>query len=141
MKRLSKLHFGDIGKSFSASFVLITIVWCLVSYYSVGVVHVSWQILLGNLAVAAMLSAVLYRLRYQRVLEYDKERFILRIGQKITEGKWKDFSFVSLYHRGFGIFAIRLYRESPDETDLVELPATDLGLNPWDMRFELLDYL
>ncbi len=141
MKRVSKLHFGDIGKSFSVAFVLITIAWGIVSYYSFGGIYISWQILLGNLAVSATLSAIIYRMRYHRLLEYDERRFTLRTGKRITEGEWKDFSLVSLYHKGFGVFALRLYRGNPDETDFVELPATDLGLNPSNFRFELSQYL
>jgi hypothetical protein len=141
MKRASKLHFGDIGKSFSLAFVAITVVWGVVSYYSLGRVYVSWQILLGNLAVSATLSALYYRFRYHRVLEYDDRRFVLHTGSRTVENDWKDFSFVSLYHKGFGVFTVRVYRTDPDEKDFVELPATDLGLHPSDFRFELMDHM
>jgi hypothetical protein len=137
MKRFSKLHFGDIGKSFSAAFVFITIIWGVISYYSFGGIYISWQIFLGNLAVSGTLSALYYRFRYHRILEYDDRRFILRTGSRTVEADWKDFSCISLYHRGFGVFAIRLYRGSPDEKDFTELPATDIGLNPSDFRFEV----
>jgi hypothetical protein len=140
MKRASRLHFGDIGKSLSLAFVAITIIWAVVSYYSFGRVYVSWQILLGNLAVSATLSALYYRYRYHRVLEYDDRRFILHTGSRTVEGDWKDFSFVSLYHKGFGVFAVRLYRGDPDRKDFVELPASDIGLDPSALRFELMGY-
>ena len=126
MKRVSKLHFGDIGKSFSMSFVLITLAWGVVSYYSYGGIFISWQILMGNLAVSATLSALIYRLRYHRMLDYDEQQFTLRTGRNILEGTWKDFSDVSLYHNGFGVFGIRLYRTGPDDGDFIYLPATDL---------------
>ena len=141
MKRVSKLHFGDIGKSFSLAFVGITVIWAVVSYYSLGHIYVSWQILLGNLAVSAALSALYYRFRYHRVLEYDDQRFIFHSGSRIVEASWKDFSFVSLYHKGFGVYAVRLYRSTPDEKDFAELPATDVGLDPSDFRFELIRYI
>ena len=137
MKRVSKLHFGDIGKSFSMSFVLITVAWGVVSYYSFGGIFLSWQILLGNFAVSATLSALIYRFRYHRVLEYDEHQFTLRTGKNILEGNWKDFSAISLYHKGFGIFGVRLYRENPDDGSFIYLPATDLGLDPSNFRFEL----
>jgi hypothetical protein len=140
MKRVSKLHFGDIGKSFSLAFVAITIIWGVVSYYSFGRVYVSWQILLGNLAVSATLSALYYRYRYHRVLEYDEWRFILHTGSRTVEGAWKDFSFMSLYHKGFGVFTIRLFRRDPDEKAFVELPASDIGLDPSAFRFEIMGY-
>ncbi len=138
MKRASRLHFGDIGKSLSLAFVAITIIWGVVSYYSLGRVYVSWQILLGNFAVSATLSALYYRFRYHRVLEYDDRRFILHTGSRTVEGDWKNFSFVSLYHRGFGVFTVRLYRRDPDEKDFVELPASDIGLNPSVLRSAIM---
>lgn len=141
MKRITKLHLGDIGKSFSMAFVAITVIWALVSYYSLGGVYVSWQIFLGNLAVSGVLSMLYYRFRYHRVLEYDERQFTLRTGSRVVEGNWQDFSFISLYHRGFGVFALRLFRGSVDEKDFIELPATDIGLDPSDFRFEIASFL
>jgi hypothetical protein len=140
MRRVSKLHPGDIGKSFSVAFLAITVIWGVVSYYSLGRVYLSWQILVGNLAVSGLLSALYYRFRYHRVLEYDNRRFILHSGSRVVEAHWKDFTFVSLYHRGFGVYALRLYRKDPDEKGFIELPATDIGLDPSAFRFELMEY-
>jgi hypothetical protein len=140
MRRASKLHFGDIGKSFSLAFVAITVIWSVVSYYALGRVYVSWQILLGNLAVSATLSGLYYRYRYHHVLEYDDRQFILHTGSRSIQGDWKGFAFVSLYHKGFGTFTIRLYRKDPDEKDFVELPASDMGLDPSALRFEVMEY-
>ena len=141
MKRVSKLHFGNIGKAFSLAFVGITIIWGVVSYYSLGRVYVSRQILVGNLAVSAMLSAIYYRARYHRVLEYDDRRFGLHTGSRMVEGAWRDFVLVSLYHKGFGTFAVRLYRSDPDEKDFIEIPASDIGLDASDLRFEIMAYI
>jgi hypothetical protein len=141
MQRVTRLNFGDIGKSFSVAFVAITIIWGVVSYCSLGGIYVSWQILLGNLAVSATLSALYYRFRYHRILEYDDKRFTLRTGTRVTEADWKDFPLVSLYHRGYGVFAIRLYRGSADENNFVELPATDIGRDPSNFRFEIAGFL
>ena len=141
MKRVSKLHFGNIGKSLSLAFVIITIIWSVVSYYSLGRIFLSWHILLGNLAVSATLSAIYYRSRFHRVLEYDDRRFILRRGSRVVEGGWKDFSFISMYHKGFGVFTLRLYRADSDAKDFVELPATDLGLDPSGFRFEVAEHM
>ena len=102
----------------------------------------SWEVLLGNLAVSALLSFLIYRLRYHRVLFYDEEKFIFGKGRKVTENRWKDFSLVSLLHKGYGVFAVRLYRtKDAEETDFVELPATELGLNPQDFRSEITRFL
>jgi len=141
MKRVSKLHFGDIGKSFSLAFIAITAIWGVVSYYSLGRIYLSRQILLGNLAVSGALSALYYRFRYHRVLEYDDRGFVFYAGRSIVRGRWKDFSLVSQYHKGYGVFAIRLYSKSPDGTDFIELPATDIGLDPSDFRSELMGYM
>jgi hypothetical protein len=137
MKRTSKLHVGDIGKSFSLAFVAITLIWGVVSYYTLGRVYVSWQILVGNLAVSATLSALYYRSRYHRVLEYDDLRFRLHTGTKMVAGAWTDFALISLCHKGFGVFTLRLYRNDPDEKNSVEIPASDLGLDPSALRFEI----
>lgn len=141
MKRITKLHLGDIGKSFSIAFIAMTIVWGVVSYSALGGVYVSWRVLLGNLAVSGVLSALYYHFRYHRVLEYDNSKFILRTGSRLTEGTWHDFSSVSLYHKGYGMFTIRLYRNSADEKEFVELPASDIGLDPSDFRFEIAAFL
>ena len=141
MKRASKLHFGDMGKSFSLAFVAITLIWSALTYYTVGRIFVSWQILIGNLAVSATLSAIYYRFRYHHVLEYDERRFTLRTGARCVVGTWKDFSLVSLYHKGFGTFTVRLYREDPDEKEFVEIPADDVGLDASEFRFEAMEHI
>ena len=141
MKRVSRLHFGDIGKAFSLAFVGITLIWSLVSYFALGRVYVSWQILVGNLAVSATLSALYYRARYHRVLEYDDRRFVLRTGSRAVEGTWKDFALTSLYHKGFGVFAVRLYSGDPEGKDFVEIPASDMGLDASRFRFEVMGYM
>jgi hypothetical protein len=141
MKRVSKLHFGDVGKSFSVVFVAITVIWGVVSYHFLGGIYVTWQILVGNLAVSGALAALYYRFRYHRVLEYDGRRFVLRTGSRIVEGSWEDFFLVSLYHKGYAVYALRLYRADPDERDFMELPASDIGLDPSAFRFELMGYL
>jgi hypothetical protein len=141
MKRVSKLHWGNIGKSFSFAFVAITVIWSLVSYYSLGRVYVSWQILLGNLAVSATLSAFYYRSRYHRVLEYDDRLFVLHTGSRTVEGAWKDFAFVSLYHSGFGVFTVRLYRSDLDGKDFIEIRADDIGLDASRFRFKVMGYM
>lgn len=141
MKRASKLHFGDIGKSLSLAFVVITLIWSAVSYYTLGRIFVSWQILIGNLAVSATLSAIYYRFRYHHVLEYGDRGFTLRTGSRCVMGAWKDFALVSLYHKGFGTFTVRLYRKDPDEKGFVEIPADDLGLDASAFRFEVTEYI
>ena len=141
MKRVSRVHLGDVGKSFSVAFVAITVIWGVVSYRFLGGIYVTWQILVGNLAVSGALAALYYRSRYHRVLEYDGRRFVLHTGSRIVEGTWEDFFLVSLYHKGYGVYAVRLYRADPDERGFVELPASDIGLDPSAFRFELMGYL
>lgn len=136
MRRVSKLHFGNIGKSLSTAFLLITAIWCVISYCSTGVIYIGWEVLFGNLSVSALLSAVIYRLRYHYVLLYDSENFLLQKGRKVMKSSWRDFSSVSLFHKGYGIFTVRLYRDDI-EADFVELPVSDLGLNPYAFRSEV----
>jgi hypothetical protein len=140
VNRISRPHFGDIGKSFSLAFILITAIWVLVSRYALGRVYLSWHIFLGNIAVSGALAGIYYRFRYHRVLEYDSHHFVLRTGPRIVRGDWSDFPFISIYHKGFGVFTLRLYGKSPDAKDFVEIPATDLGLDPSEFRFEAMGY-
>ncbi|TET36078.1 MAG: hypothetical protein E3J72_09560 [Planctomycetota bacterium] len=141
MKRASKLHIGNLGKSFLLPFFAITVIWGIISHRLFGGIYLDWKILLGNFAVSAAISAVIYLLYFHNVIEYDEGRFMLRRGTKKTEGRWEDFSLVSLYHKGFGILAVRIYRGSNDESDCVEIPADDLGLDASDFRFEVTGFL
>jgi hypothetical protein len=141
VKRVSKLHLGDFGKAFSLAFVLISVLWGMLSHFSLGGIYITWHVLLINLTVAGILAGITYRIRYHRVLEYDDSEFTLRVGYRVVKGEWRDYSFVSLYHKGFGTLAVRLYKGSPDEMNFVELPAADLGLDASEFRFELAAYL
>jgi hypothetical protein len=140
MKRVSRLQLGDIGKSFSVAFIGITVTWTLVSRYVLGGIYVNWHIFLGNLAVSGALAGFYYRLRYHPVLEYDVRHFVLRTGSRAVEGDWSDCPFISMYHKGFGVFTLRLYGKSPDTGPVVEIPVTDLGLDASDFRFEVMGY-
>ena len=140
MKKISKLHIGDLGKCFSAAFFFITLLWCVASYLNFGAIILNLYILIGNFALSGIIAFVAYRLIYRRVLEYDGDKFHLRIGGKSFESKWREFKFVSLYHRGYGILSVRLYHGSPDEKDFIEIPASDLGLEPHAFRSEVSRY-
>ncbi|MHC5039777.1 MAG: hypothetical protein ACYTHM_20930, partial [Planctomycetota bacterium] len=106
-----------------------------------GGIVINTQVFIGNLLVSAVLAFVLYRIRYRRVLEYDEGRFVLRVGQRTIEAPWKDFSTVSLVHKGFEILAVRLYRTHPDDPDYVEIPASELGLDASAFRFEVMEHI
>jgi hypothetical protein len=103
-------------------------------------IYADIYILVGNLVVSSVLAFIAYRLVYHRILFYDNDKFILRIGRKSFEAHWREFRHVSLYHRGYGILSARLYRGSPDEKDFIEIPASDLGLEPHAFRAEVSRY-
>jgi hypothetical protein len=141
MKRASKLHIGNLGKSFLFPFLAITIIWGIISHKLFGGIYLDWKILAGNIAVSAAISVAIYIMYFHNVIEYDDGQFILRRGRKKFEGRWEDFSLVSLYHKGYGILAVRIYRGSNNESDCVEIPADDLGLDASDFRFEVTGFL
>lgn len=137
MKRVSPLRVGEMGKAFSLSFVLISILWGVMSFILFGDVYVSWVLFAFNLVVSGILAFLLYRYRYHMTLEYDSKGFRLRRGNEVVSGEWGEFSRVSLFHRGRGDLCVRLYyRNNPDE--YLELPAASLGLDPSEFRFEVM---
>ena len=137
MKRVSPLQVGEIGKAFSLSFILISVLWGVVSFILFGDIYVSWFLFAFNLAVSGISTFLLYRYRYRTTLEYDSKGFHLRRGNEVVSGKWQEFNKVSLFHKGRGDLCVRLYyKDNPDE--YVELPAASLGLDPSEFRFEVM---
>ncbi len=79
----------------------------------------------------------LYRRRYHTVLTLDDAGLRLERGGVTVEARWADVDRVSLVHLGGGRMAVRLYFSETGRAP-VDLPASDLGLNPSDFRFEVM---
>jgi hypothetical protein len=136
---LRSFQFTNVVKSFTAFFVVITLLWAIGNYIAIRDVLVSWPVFAVNLALSAGLGWWYYRYRYHTTFSYDNEGFDLRVGRQQSVRKWGEYELVSLVHRGHGELAVRLYEPMSDE--YVEIPATALKLDAQDFRFEVMDYV
>lgn len=141
MKTYSVLQWHNFGKSFTLFFILITLGWCLISFLTLGDIYVSWVLLGANLFLSAVLAWFYYKYRYHAVFSYDEGGFELKRGRLKMVGRWREFSSVSLVHLGGGSFAVRLYRGEAGVGDSIDIPASDLKLDPSQFRFEMMRLL
>lgn len=137
MKKISKINFGDLGKSFSIFFILIVTLRIITNFLFTKIIIVEWWILTIELILAAIVSYMYYRLKHHTTFSYDKESFILEIGKEKISYKWKDFKFISLYYSGLGKTSLRLYINDIYKDDYIEIPVSDLGLSPKEFRSEV----
>lgn len=166
MKTFSPLQWPNLGKSFTLFFILLTLAWSLLSFLAFGDIYVSWLLLAGNLFLSGTLAWFYYRYRYHTRFSYDEAGFEMVRGRLKTTAMWKEFGSVSLVHLGGGRFAVRLYRKDvgtgfacplvprvrggpsvwrvPVRSGIgssIDIPASDLGLNPSQFRFEVMRLL
>lgn len=138
MKKISKINFGNLGKSFSLFFILITVLQTVIIFLFTKKILAGWLPLAINLILAAIVSYMYYRFRYHITFSYDKDNFILETGKEKISYKWKDFKFISLYYSGLGKTSLRLYINDIYKDDYIEIPVSDLRLHPKDFRSEVL---
>jgi len=136
VKKYASFQFTNLVKSFTLFFFGITLAWALGNYLAIRDVLLSWPVFIVNLALSAGLGWWYYRYRYHTVFSYDGDGFDLQVGRQRVARRWGEFSAVSLYHRGHGEFAVRLYEEGGGH---VEIPASALRLNPQEFRFEVME--
>lgn len=151
MKRFSPLQWHNLAKSFTLFFILLTLVWSVVSLLAFGDIYVSWYLLGVNLLLSALLAWFYYKHRYHTRFSYDEGGFEMIRGRLKISGSWREFGSVSLVHLGGGRFAVRLYRGEPvgaglvparvGAGDFLDIPASDLQLNPPQFRFEVMTFL
>jgi len=134
MKKISKINFGDLGKSFSIFFIFIVTLRVITNFLFTKIIIRDWWMLTIEIILAAIVSYIYYRLKYHTTFSYDKEGFILEIGKEKISSKWKDFKFISLYYSGLGKTSLRLYINDTYKDDYIEIPVSDLGLSPKEFR-------
>jgi len=134
MKKISKINFSNLGKSFSIFFILIVALRVILNFLFTKIIIVEWWILAIEIILAAIVSYMYYRLRYHTIFSYDKENFSLEIGKEEKSYNWKDFKFISLYYAGLGKIFLRLYRSDIYKDDYIEIPVSDLGITPKGVR-------
>jgi hypothetical protein len=138
MTSVSRVQVIALAKYLSLFLVGITLLGALASYMAVGTIILSWPIFLLNLVGSCLLAWYFYKQRAHQVLSYDDHTFQLDTGRQRIRKEWRQFSAVSLVHKGGGDFALRLHGE--DEKNL-DLPVSALGLNPQEFRFRVMQYV
>ena len=110
----------------------------MVNYVFLREVYLHWIILAVNGVLALVLGWLFYRSMRHAVFSYDQDGFEMEIGRHKVSGRWREFSRVSLVHLGYGMFAVRLYKNGKAALDI---PASALKLGPSAFRFEVMNLL
>ena len=135
MKTYAPLQLNTLAKTVLFVFLGLTILWGVSNYVFTRQVYLHWVLLLINAALAAGLGWLYYKSYRHTVFSYDQAGFEIEVGRRKHSGEWKDYSQVSLFHRGQGSFAVRLYK---GEEAAVEIPASALRLDASTLRLELI---
>ncbi|MBI2845120.1 MAG: hypothetical protein HYX86_01095 [Chloroflexi bacterium] len=140
MKTISRLQWTNLVIGFTIPFGLLTVGYFLLNLIVFqGRILVERSILLpvfvGNIILSSILGWWIYKNRWHAILRYGDAAFELTRGKNKFSGEWRDFRNVSLFHAGMGKFTVRLYR---DGTEFVEVPASDLKMDPSAFRFEAM---
>jgi hypothetical protein len=137
VKTIAPIQIANLAKSFAIFFVVASLAWFAASYVVFRYVAMGWPVFIGNLLIAGVVGWWWYRTRYHTMFSYDQESLEIRRGKRGPgKRKWRDFSRVSLVHEGYARFMVRLYGENGESLDI---PVSDLKLNPSDFRFEAMD--
>jgi hypothetical protein len=137
MRTIAPLQLMNLGKSFVTFFLVTSLGWIVANYVFFQTFYIGWPIFIGNVLVSGVGGWWWYRREYHASFSYDQQRFELQWGStKKNWKKWQDFSRVSLIHEGYGRFLVRLYEE---DGAYVDIPASDLKLEPSAFRFEVME--
>ena len=137
MKTFAPLQPINLAKSLVIFFLVPSIAWIVSNYIVLRDFYVGWPILIGNVLIAGVGGWWWYRRSYHAIFSWDQQGFELRWGGgNKSSGRWEDFSQVSLVHEEHGRFVVRLYE---DGGEYVDIPASDLKLDPSGFRFEAME--
>ncbi|MFQ5946570.1 MAG: hypothetical protein ACE5MI_14070 [Acidimicrobiia bacterium] len=128
----------NLIRSIGLMFLLFFGIWTVLSAFLFGDILLSAPILILTLGFAGAFGWRLYRRKYHASLSYDGSGFELQVGIRRWKAAWSDFQRASLFHEGFGQFAVRLYR---DASEYVEIPASALRLDASQLRFEAMEMI
>lgn len=131
MTTVTPINLFGILRAILTVLLGLTIIWALSLLIFRDTVVSQWLAALF-LLMAVALGPLVY-LRFNRIrLQYDEHGFALFTGHtKVAAGQWKHFNRVSLFHRGYAQFAVRLY--TADKT-YVDIPVSELKLDPNTFR-------
>jgi len=111
-------------KSFTVTFLFVTLflVFLAISGLSVAVQPVSFLI---AIAVSLIVGYRLYKIRYHTMLSVDNKGFRLWEGKTAKEGKWSNYSDVTIYVTPKRETCLRLYSKEGN----FDLPLSRIGLS------------
>ncbi|NIM92425.1 MAG: hypothetical protein GTO18_01755 [Anaerolineales bacterium] len=135
MKTHAPIQLNSLAKTVVFIFFALNILWGVTNYIFLRGIYLHWSIPAINSMLALILGGLFYRNYRHTIFSYDQEGFQMQVGKNQVSAQWRDFSTVSLFHRGFGEFTIRLYQNSED---FFEIPASALKLDPREFRFEVI---
>jgi hypothetical protein len=139
MKTIAPLQLMNLAKSLIIFFLVTSFAWIAANYVILRDFFIGWPVLIGNVVISGVVGWWWYRRQHHARFSWDQRGFELQRGRDKSGSKeWQDFSRVSLVHEGYGRFAVRLYEEGGE---YVDIPASDLKLEPSDFRFEVMDLI
>jgi len=137
MRTVAPWQLMNFARSVGIFFVLVSMAWIGANYLIFKDFLIGWPIIVGNVLVSIAAGVWWYRTRHHAKFAWDSEGFELQRGTSaLTAKTWGEISRVSLVHEGYGRFLVRVYK---DDKDYVDIPASDLRLEPSDLRFEVMD--
>jgi len=139
MRTVAPWQIMNAAKSVGIFFILVSVAWIAANYVVFRDFLIGWPVILGNVLISVAAGLWWYRSRQHARFSWNEEGFELQRGKAAPVVKtWKDVSRVSLVHEGYGRFAVRLYGH---EEEYLDIPASDLRLEPSDFRFEVMDLI
>jgi hypothetical protein len=139
MKTVAPWQLMNLARSIGIFFMVVSLAWIAANYLMFRDFFIGWPVILGNVVVSVVAGVWWYKTRHHARFTWGGEGFELRKGNSaVIARRWGEISRVSLVHDGYGRFTVRLYEP---EGNRVDIPASDLRLNPSELRFELMDLL
>lgn len=137
MRTVAPWQVMNAAKSVGIFFILVSIAWIVANYVVFQDFLIGWPVILGNVLISGVAGLWWYRSREHARFSWDKEGCELQRGRTSPVVKsWDEVSHVSLVHEGYGRFAVRLHGH---DGDYLDIPVSDLRLEPSDFRFEAMD--
>jgi hypothetical protein len=137
MRTAAPWQIINSAKSIGIFFILVSVAWIAANYMVFQDFLIGWPVILGNVFISGVAGLWWYRSRQHTRFSWDEEGLELQRGRTSPVIKrWKEVSQVSLVHEGYGRFAVRLYGQ---DGDYLDIPVSDLRLEPSDFRFEVMD--
>jgi hypothetical protein len=137
VKTVAPWQLLNLARSIGIFFIFVSVIWIVANYIMFRDFLIGWPIIVGNVVVSVAAGMWWYRTRYHARFSWDTQGFELRKGtSKRIAKSWGEISGVSLVHDGYGRFSVRLRQP---EGERIDIPASDLRLEPSDLRFEVMD--